>query len=54
MFAIVLFTWLKQFATNSVLSYPPNMNCLSINSLFDGDELYNEYAHYDKDPTIDQ
>ena len=50
---LFFFSFLKSIASKLLLTYPPGMNCVSINQLFSGKKQYKQYADYDREPTID-
>ena len=49
---LVVFTYLKQNATNSLLGFPPTTDCKSFNRLFENIAEYLKYAEFDKAPTL--
>ena len=48
---IAAFTYLKQRASESLLSYPASTNCVGMARLFGGNEQMKQFATYDKEPT---
>lgn len=50
---LVFFSYLKSIASKLLLTYPPGMNCVSINQLFESKAQYKQYADHDKEPTIE-